>query len=135
MILNLSKEKNMSGLMIYDDKKGSISMEALYAVDGYITYNITVSSIGFSGYGHFCIHEDDVQNIVLKINNMQDSLCGKITIEDGESDAFLKVSFQNDMNLFVSGQLGGSYEDNMLKFKIRADQTMLSGLKEVLMNY
>lgn len=125
----------MGGLMIYDDRKNSISMEALYAVGGYITYNIAVSSIGFSGYCHFCIQEDIVQNIVLEIINMQDSLCGKIAIEDGESDAFLEVIFQNDMNLFVSGQLGGSYEDNMLKFKFRTDQTLLSGLKEALMNY
>lgn len=125
----------MSGLMLYDDKKDSISIETLYSVGGYTTYCISVSSIGFSGFGHFCIHEDSVRSIISEINNMQDTLCGKINIEDGDSDAFLEILFQDDMNLFVSGQLGGSYEDNMLKFKFRADQTLLRGLKEALMNY
>lgn len=125
----------MAGLIIYDNKKDSISVEPLCAVGGYITYNITASTNGFSGYCHFCIHENMIQNIILKINSMQDDLCGKIIIEDVESDAFLEVLFQNDMNLFVSGQLGGSYEDNMLKFKFRADQTILGELKKVLVDY
>ena len=39
------------------------------------------------------------------------------------------------MNLYVLGQIGGSHEDNMLKFKMKADQTLLLGLKNSRLDY
>ena len=39
------------------------------------------------------------------------------------------------MNFYVLGQIGGSYEDNILKFKLKADQTALLGLREELIDY
>ena len=35
----------------------------------------------------------------------------------------------------MKGQIGGSYEDNTLKFKMKADQTLLQGLKDKLLDY
>ena len=62
-------------------------------------------------------------------------LDGEVIVRDCESDAFLKFYFENTMNLYVLGQIGGSYEDNMLKFKMKADQTLLLGLKNSLLDY
>ena len=43
--------------------------------------------------------------------------------------------FNDTKNFYVLGQIGGSYEDNTLKFKLKADQTILYGLKEELLGY
>ena len=69
------------------------------------------------------------------INNMINSLSGEIEIRDCESDAYLKLYFEDTKNFYVLGQIGGSYEDNTLKFKLKADQTILYGLKEELLGY
>ena len=66
---------------------------------------------------------------------MINSLSGEIEIRDCESDAYLKLYFEDTKNFYVLGQIGGSYEDNTLKFKLKADQTILYGLKEELLGY
>ncbi|WP_054740311.1 hypothetical protein [Cellulosilyticum ruminicola] len=63
---------------------------------------------------------------------MVTSLSGEMIVADCESDAFLKCYFEDAMNFYVLGQLGGSYGDNMLKFKLKADQTLLLGIKRNL---
>ena len=63
------------------------------------------------------------------------SLSGEIEIRDCESDAYLKLYFEDTKNFYVLGQIGGSYEDNTLKFKLKADQTVLQGVKKKLLEY
>ena len=62
-------------------------------------------------------------------------LSGEVIVRDCESDAFLKIYFEDTIKLYVLGQIGGSHEDNMLKFKLKADQTILLGLKKALLDY
>mgnify|MGYP000974790733 CR=1 FL=1 len=66
---------------------------------------------------------------------MINTLSGEFEISDCERDAYLKAFFEDTMNFYVLGQIGGSHEENTLKFKLIADQTMLNGLKENLLNY
>lgn len=63
------------------------------------------------------------------------NLSGELEINDCESDAYLKVFFEDTMNFYILGQIGGSYEDNTLNFKLKADQILLVGLKRELINY
>ena len=123
----------MNHKIIYQDNMDSISIQSLYCIGGYVTFEVSISTNGFSGICNFCISEDDVEDYTEVMANMIDSLSGEMEIHDCESDAYLKFYFEDTMNFYVSGQIGGSYEDNTLKFKLKADQTLLQGLKRKLL--
>ena len=125
----------MDNSIIYQNHTSMISVQSLYCIGGYVTYEVAISTDGFSGRCNFCISEDNVKDYVEVINNMIKSLSGEIEIHDCESDAYLKLYFEDTMNFCVLGQIGGSYEDNTLKFKLKADQTIMQGLKEELRGY
>ncbi len=118
---------------IFDDGISSIFIEKLYCVGGYITYSVQVQTCGFSGISNFCISENRIRDISNSILKMQKTLTGTVSIEDNESDAILKLYFEDDMNMYMVGQLGGSYQDNVLKFKLKADQTLLSGFLNIFL--
>ena len=120
---------------IYQDHISMISMQSLYCIGGYVTYELAISTGGFSGICNFCIPEDKVKDYIVVIDNMIFSLSGEMEIHDCESDAYLKFFFEDTMNFYVLGQIGGSYEDNTLKFRLKADQTVLQEIKEKLLDY
>lgn len=122
----------MDEKVIFQDKYNRISFEFLYLKGGYSTYEISVATLGFSGVYNFCISESEQINYVNRINVMIKNLNGSMEIKDCESDAFIKFYFESTMDFYVSGQLGGSWNDNILKFKFKADQTLLYGLKRNL---
>lgn len=121
--------------IIYDDYKSKFSMEELYFIGGYITYETKVSTNGFSGVCNFCVSESDVKNIIGAIDLMLETLNGEIIINDSESNAFLRVHFENLQDIFVSGQIGGDHRDNILRFKFKVDQTFLHNIKNALLDY
>ena len=125
----------MNNKIIYQDHPKMISFQSLYCIGGYVTYELSISTGGFSGVCNFCIPEDKVKDYIVAIDNMIFSLNGEIEIRDYESDAYLKLFFEDEMNFYVLGQIGGSYEDNTLKFRLKADQTVLQGMKEKLLDY
>lgn len=125
----------MDSKIIYKNEFNMICLEALYCIGGYVTYKVSISTCGFSGICNFCIPVDRVRSYIDGIENMINSLSGEIEIEDCESDAFLRFFFKDTMNFYVLGQIGGSYMDNILKFKLEADQTVLLGLKRNLLMY
>lgn len=133
MILNLNRKViKMDEKIIYQNKFNMISFEFLYFNGGYNIYEISVATLGFSGTYNFCISESEQINYENKINEMIRNLNGSMEIKDCDSDAFIKFYFESITNFYVSGQLGGSWNDNILKFKFKADQTLLYGLKRNL---
>ena len=125
----------MNDKILYKDSISLLSFESLYCVGGYVTYEALISTSGFSGNCNFCIEEKTIQDHIKCMDTMIDSLSGEMIVRDCESDAFLKFYFEDTMNFYVLGQIGGSYEDNMLKFKLKADQTLLSRFKSSLLDY
>ena len=121
--------------MIFEDENNMISIKSLYFVGGYVTYEVSSATCGFSGKCNFCIEEDTLKYYVQIIESMIKTLSGEIEIKDGESDAYIKFIFENTTSFYVLGQIGGSYENNMLNFKFKADQTVLYWLKENLLDY
>jgi len=125
----------MNNKLVFQNNACSVSIHSLYLVGGYITYEVSISTCGFTGTSNFCIKASKVNEYIYIIDAMSETLSGEISIDDSESDAYLKFFFENKTSLFVVGQIGGSYEDNVLKFKLMADQTALYGLKENLLDY
>lgn len=125
----------MNNKIIYNDNMSLMSFEALYCMGGYVTYEVAISTNGFSGICSFCIAEKMVQDYINRIDSLILSLMGEMKICDYDSDAYLRFFFEDTMNFYVSGQIGGSYGDNMLKFKLKADQTLLVALRDKLLDY
>ena len=46
-------------------------------------------------------------------------------LTDYDSDDYVLFKFQRLWHLVIAGQLGGSYSEQFLKFKINSDQTFL----------
>lgn len=129
------ENNDMNDKILYKDSVSLLSFESLYCIGGYVTFEILVSTSGFAGNCNFCIGEKIIQDYTNCLDTMISLLDGEVIVRDCESDAFLKFYFENNMNLYVLGQIGGSHEDNMLKFKMKADQTLLLGLKNSLLDY
>ena len=128
-------EMTMENTHVYKSENGQIAIETLYCVGGYVTYKITVSTVGFAGESSICLYEPDIQTCVFQLDQMSDSLQGSLEICDGESDDFVRLEFDGPLKLYLNGQIGGSHRDNYLHFKFQVDQTILPILKKSLLDY
>ncbi len=119
---------------IYETENEKLIFEHLYTVGGYSSYLTYVMSGKFAGCCGICIPNCDLKKIIKAIKAMVKNLSGEITIDDCESDSYLKLYFDNKLNhnLFVKGQLGGSHQTHMLIFAFKADQTILLRLNKIL---
>lgn len=119
---------------IYQSTYSELCLEYLYTVEESVTFMVQVKSYDFSGKYNFCLREELIKNYILNLKNMNKSLKGFLRIEDNDSDSFLHLEIVgNKFN--ISGQLGGSYNDNFMKFAFSADQTIIKLLIETLSSY
>lgn len=112
-------------LMILNLKMDNIEFEYLYSVEKYTTFNVTVKSGNFSGRSGFCVSEAALQESVESLNAIYERLSGAYTLTDYDSDDYILFEFQHLGHLVIAGQLGGSYSEQFLKFKMNSDQTLL----------
>ena len=102
------------------------------------TFDLTVLSDGFSGTSHFCVRRDQLEKMCADLISMQMKLLGKTILDDNDSDGFVEFEIEPNGQLYVSGQVGGTHEDNYLKFKFQTDQTCINsfvGDFKSLLNY
>lgn len=124
----------MDNELIFQDNNSKILIKFMYKVDRYFTYEIFISTSGYSGKCNFCISDDKLNKYIKGINELMEDLSGEFEIEDCESDAYIKIYFESMRELYVCGQIGGSYQDNYLNFKLKADQTILLRIKDKFLN-
>lgn len=125
----------MDDNVIFLKKSDHIIINYLYHVGGYYTYEVIISVNGYSGICDFCMSREDLDEYLKEIDTMSNDLSGKLVMNDSESDAYLIWYFEDKLNFYVSGQIGGSWQDNVLKFKMKADQTALYELRKCLLNF
>lgn len=111
--------------MILNLQMDNIEFKYLYSVEKYTTFNVTVKSGNFSGCSDFCVSEVTLQETVESLNAIYERLCGEYMLTDYDSDDYVLFKFQRLGHLVIAGQLGGSYSEQFLKFKINSDQTFL----------
>jgi len=102
-----------------------LSFAARYLVGINFTFDLTVLSLGFGGTSDFCVRRDEIETLSSKLSTMYLNLKGKARLEDNDSDAYVEFDMESGGGLFVSGQVGGSYEDHFVRFKFRTDQTCI----------
>lgn len=110
-------------------------LDCLYVVDGYVTFNVKVTSGEFSGASNFCLAKEKVKLAIEELSKMYDTLQGSYVIRDNDSDAHMIFEIQKLGHLHVQGQIGGSHEEHLVKFKYVADQTILVELINVFRNF
>jgi hypothetical protein len=113
-----------------NSKTERLSFATRYLVQINFTFDLTVISDGFSGSSHFCVRRDQLEKLCHDLKTMHSSFSGKTILNDNDSDALVQFSAEPNGHLIVNGQIGGSHEDNFVKFKFHTDQTCLPGFIE-----
>ncbi|AKQ45030.1 hypothetical protein TH63_04320 [Rufibacter radiotolerans] len=102
-----------------------LSFATRYLVQINFTFDLKVRSGDFSGTSHFCVRRDEIESFCKNLLDLYSSLKGSARIEDNDSDGFVEFSIEPNGNLYVNGQVGGTYEEQCMKFKFKTDQTCI----------
>lgn len=105
-----------------------LSFATRYLVQINFTFDLTVSSNGFNGTSHFCVRRDQIEKMCSDLKTMKEAMIGNTTLEDNDSDASITFQMKPHGQVIVYGQVGGSHEENYLKFSFQIDQTCLEPL-------
>ena len=111
-------------------KSERLSFATRYLVQINFTFDLTVLSEGFSGTSHFCVRRDQLEIMCADLTNMHLTLSGSTILDDNDSDGFVEFEIEPSGQLNVSGQVGGTHEDNYVKFKFQTDQTCIDNSVE-----
>jgi len=111
-----------------NSKTKQLLFKTKYLVQINFTFELMVLSEGFSGNSQFCVRRDQLENLNIELDNIYSRLSGSTKIEDNDSDAFIEFSIEPNGNLNIQGQVGGTYEDHFIKFKLVTDQTCIPPL-------
>jgi hypothetical protein len=105
-----------------------LSFATRYLVQINFTFDLTVLSNGFSGTSHFCVRRDQIEKMCSDLTTMKQAMLGSTKLEDNDSDASVNFQMKSNGQVLVFGQVGGSHEENCLKFNFQSDQTCIEPL-------
>ena len=108
-----------------DTETERLSFATRYLVYINFTFDLSVLSDSFSGTSHFCVRREQLEKMCADLTNMHLTLSGTTTLEDNDSDGFVKFEIEPNGRLNVIGQIGGTHEDHFVKFKFQTDQTCI----------
>lgn len=114
--------------MITNSETNILSVDLLYTVENYFTFDVRVKSSGFEGSSNFCISRENLITAIETLRKMYNDLTGSCVVTDYDSDAFIAFELNGLGHLSISGQIGGSHQDHNMKFKYISDQTVLVNL-------
>lgn len=107
-------------------------IEHLYTVEEYFTFTVRVKSGQFAGSSNFCMPKDEIISLIQTLTVMDKELKGICKVRDFDSDASFVIDMDKYGHVNIYGQIGGSYEDNNLKFKCAVDQTIIVRFIQIL---
>jgi hypothetical protein len=102
-----------------------LSFATRYLVYINFTFDLTVLSDNFSGTSHFCVRREQLEKLCSDLTKIHLTLSGTTILEDNDSDGFVKFDIEQNGQVYVSGQVGGTHEDHFVKFKFQTDQTCI----------
>jgi hypothetical protein len=107
-----------------------LSFKTRYLVQINFTFDLRVISNGFQGTSHFCVRRHQIEKMCLELAKMKETLSGTTVLEDNDSDASVNFQIKSSGQIIVNGQVGGSHEENYLKFNFQTYQTYLDSFIE-----
>ena len=111
-------------------KTERLSFTTRYLVQINFTFDLTVLADSFCGTSHFCVRREQIEKLCADLTEMKARLSGNTILEDNDSDVSVNFQIENLGQVWVFGQVGGSHEDNYVKFKFQTDQTCIEPLIE-----
>lgn len=108
----------------------SISFQHLYSAIGYITVKVEVYSGVFSGSSTFCMSNAVLKSMALQLQQLYETLSGTYQVDDYDSDDFVRFECLKHGHVQITGQVGGSYNNQFLNYQFETDQT---ALKQIIM--
>ncbi len=119
------------GREVFKSEQALVLIDHLYTVGENITISVYIKSFRYSGEYSFCLHYKKITEIIFSLELMSRKLQGEVTLKDTGSDSFVLLGYE-PKGLFVSGQIGGSHEDNYMVFKFKAEHSLISSLIDKL---
>lgn len=107
-----------------------LSFKTRYLVQINFTFDLSVTSNGFYGTSHFCVRRHQIQKMCSELAKMKEIFSGTTTLEDNDSDASVNFEIKSNGQIIVYGQVGGSHEENYLKFNFQTDQIYINSFIE-----
>lgn len=120
--------------VIYEDKDSMFFIKRLFELSEGYSYEIRVKSDVFSGGHDFVLMYDSLRKSLYEVEALRVSSKGECLIKDSLTESFVKLCFDKKGELLVSGQFGNIDDENVLKFKFKADKEMLAELRMILLN-
>ncbi|MFC1894985.1 hypothetical protein ACFLYH_03485 [Candidatus Dependentiae bacterium] len=114
-----------------EDNAKLLVISVQYCVENYIAFNVQVKSGNFQGESNFCISKKEIISTLDVLSKMHSNLNGMCSIKDTDSDAYINIEVDNRGHCNVFGQIGGSHQDHLMRFKYCADQTLLYNLIKI----
>lgn len=109
---------------LYQSNTSSLKFETMYTIEKNSTFQVYISSYGFSGSYCFCLHHEKIQSIMEALKDMQNNNIVSCTIQDADSESYLTL--QTEQRQYkVTGQLGNFLDSNNLHFEFEVDQTII----------
>lgn len=105
-----------------------LSFATRYLVQINFTFDLTVSSNGFSGTSHFCVRREQIEKLCSDLTIMDQTMFGNTILEDNDSDATINFQMKPHGKVIVCGQVGGSHEEHCLKFSFQTDHSSIKPL-------
>ena len=109
---------------------GTIQLDFIRKTGYYISFAVSVCSGYFSGRSVFCMTQASISSAIAALSFLNRELSGEYTVYDGDSNDYIRICFKKYGRLQISGQLGGSYNEEYLVSSFESDQTGLTALIE-----
>ncbi|MCU0402444.1 MAG: hypothetical protein MUE75_15810 [Algoriphagus sp.] len=108
-----------------NSKTKKLSFVIRYLVQDSFTFDLSVFSDGFSGTSYFCVRRDQLEKLCHDLKKMYMTLSDSVMLEDNDSDGFVQFEMNSTGHLYVSGQIGGTHSEQLVRFKFQTDQTCI----------
>ena len=100
-----------------DGTGGRLSLDTLYLVQVSFTFHLSVKSGAFQGTASFCARKDQIEALHKDLSTAEVIS----TLDDNDSDAFIRFIPVDHHAVIVEGKLGGSHDDHSMRFKFSAE--------------
>ena len=120
-------------MILWDDGKSKVEAVYRQTTCDTVVIKFLITSGSFSGSHTFFVQTEEINKYISTLKGLYSDLAGEIDIRDNESDSFITLG-QNGDEWLLTGQLGRSWEHNIMMFRIHVDQTIIHLLLDFLKN-
>ncbi len=120
-------------MLLWDDGKSKVEAAHIQTAFDTVAIKFLITTGKFSGRHTFFVQSTEINKYINTLKGMYSDLTGEIDIRDNESDSFIVLG-QNGDEWLLTGQLGRSWEHNIMMFRILVDQTVIQLLLDFLQN-